>query len=69
MKWSPILHGVSAVSGILGLLSIIGAWLARESGTVLGLSQGHLYNDATVLLLASVAFGVGTLIHRAKEVS
>jgi len=70
MKWSMILHGVSAVTGILGLLAILGAWIEGQPGTFFGLSglpQGHLYNDATVLLLASIAFGIGTLIHREKE--
>jgi len=67
MKWSPILHHVAMISGILGILSLFGAWIVRTYGTFLGLSQGDFYNDAITLLLVSIAFGVGTLIHRDQE--
>ena len=67
MKWSPILHGVSAVSGILGVLVLIGAWVATFSGSFLGLSEEHLFNDSIALLLVSIAFGIGTLIHHNEE--
>ena len=66
MKWAPILHGISAISGVTGALALIGAWIAG-TGTFLGFSQGHLYNDATGLLLTSIAFGLGTLIHLLEE--
>lgn len=69
MKWSPILHGVSAIAGVLGLLALFAAWFARAEGTVLGLTQAHLFNDAMSLLLASIAFGLGTLIHMKQEKS
>jgi len=62
MKWSPLLHGIAAITGILGALSLISSWLVR-TGTILGLSQNHLFNNAIGLLLASIAFGIGTLIH------
>ena len=62
MKWSPLLHGIAAITGILGALALISSWLAG-TGTILGLSQNHLFNNATGLLLASIAFGIGTLIH------
>jgi len=67
MKWSPILHAVAAVSGILGALALIGAWIARQNGTFLGFSQNNLYIDATNLFLASIGFGIGTLIHQNQE--
>ncbi len=66
MKWSPILHAVSAIFGVLGVLSFIGAWLAGN-GTFLGFTEEHLNTDTTNLFLASIAFGVGTLIHRKEE--
>jgi len=69
MKWTPILHGIAAIAGIAGLLSLIGAWIASVYGTFLGLDQTHLFNDANALLLTSIAFGVGTLIHLKKEKS
>ena len=69
MKWSPILHGVAAVTGVLGLLALLGAWLAGADGTMFGFSQAHLFNDTMGLLLASIAFGIGTLIHMQQEKS
>ncbi|MCH7759293.1 hypothetical protein IID20_02970 [Patescibacteria group bacterium] len=67
MKWSPILHGIAALTGVFGLLAIFAAWITGSSGTFLSLSQEHFYNDATVLLLASIAFGLGTLIHHVQK--
>jgi len=63
MKWSPILHGIACVSGVVGVVALIGAWIATSSGTFIGLSEEHLYNDAKSLLLVSIAFGIGTLVH------
>jgi len=67
MKWSPTLHMVAFVLGILGLLALIGAWIATSDGNFLGLSEGHLFNDAIALLLGSIAFGIGTLVHQNEE--
>ena len=58
IKWSPILHGIAFVSGIIGILALIGAWIATTQGSFLGLSEEHLFNDAKSLLLVSVAFGI-----------
>jgi len=66
MKWTPILHGISATAGVVGALALVGAWVAG-SGTFLGQSQTHLFSDATNLLLLSIAFGVGTMIHQHDE--
>jgi len=67
MKWSPILHGISAISGIVGFLTLILWWivLVREGADLL--SPTHLYDDARALLLLSIAFGIGTLIHQREE--
>jgi len=67
MKWSPILHMVAFISGILGVLALIGAWIATVNTSFLGLSEGHLFNDAIALLLVSISFGIGTLIHHHEE--
>jgi len=66
-KWSPTLHAVAAVTGVLGLLAILGAWVATWQGSFLWMSEIHLFNDAKSLLLASIAFGIGTLIHKQEE--
>ena len=67
MKWSPILHGISATAGVLGLGALIATWIASVNGQFLGMTEEHLFNDATGLLLASIAFGIGTLIHLKGE--
>ena len=66
MKWSPILHRIALVSGVLGVLALIAAWIA-SSGTFLGFTQAHFFEDAKALLLVSIAFGIGTLIHQNQE--
>lgn len=69
MKWSPILHGVAASAGILGVLTLLGWWIAlvRSSGFTLMFTPAHMYDDAIALLLVSIAFGIGTLIHQKQE--
>jgi len=69
MKWSQILHGISAISGIAGFLALIMWWivLAARDGFSTMFSPDHLYDDARVLLLLSIAFGIGTLIHQLQE--
>jgi hypothetical protein len=43
----------------LAFLALVGAWLAEfAGGTVAGLSQQHLFNDAIVLSL----FGIGMFL-------
>jgi len=67
IKWSKILHGISAVSGILGLVALVVFWVAASNDGVSLFSQDHAYEDAVVLLLVSIAFGIGTLIHLKEE--
>ena len=67
MKWSPILHNVAFISGILGVLALVAAWISTLNGSFLGLSQAHFFEDAKTLLLVSIAFGIGTLIHQNEE--
>ena len=67
MKWAPILHGISTTAGVLGTIMLFGAWIAGFQGSFLGMSEEHLFNDTKSLLLVSIAFGIGTLIHRTEE--
>ena len=66
MKWSPTLHNIAWIGGVLGVLALIAAWIAG-SGTFLGFTQAHFFEDAKALLLVSIAFGIGTLIHQNEE--
>jgi hypothetical protein len=62
MKLSKLMHVMSILIGIVGGLALVGAWAAPESGTFLGISQGHLFNDAIVLELVAIAASVCTLV-------
>lgn len=67
MKKSSLVHGISIASGIWGGLSLVAAWIAGESGTVLGFSQQHLFYDAITLQLIAVSAGVCALYRRQLE--
>lgn len=68
MKWSPILHGISAVAGVLGVLALFSFWFGLATGSAFfGTTPEHAYDDAVALLLVSIAFGIGTLIHLKQE--
>ncbi len=50
--------------GVLALLALIGAWITQLTGRLLlGMSQQHLFNDATVLSLFCIAGLVDALVH------
>jgi len=67
MKLSKLVHVASILLAILGALALIGAWLAGETGTFLGLSQEHLYNDAIVLELIAIGAAVCTMVRLQLE--
>jgi hypothetical protein len=67
MKKSSFFHRVSIITGILGALALIGAWLAGEGGTIFGFSQQHCYNDAIVFTLISVSAGICAIYRRQLE--
>ena len=67
MKWSPILHGIAAITGIFGLLTLLGFWIAAANAGTNPFSQEHLYDDTIALLLVSIAFGIGALVHQHEE--
>ena len=62
MKPSKLMHLMSIILAILGPIALVGAWSAGDGGTFLGLSQGHLFNDAIVLELIAIAASVCTLV-------
>lgn len=66
-KWSPILHTSAVIVVALGILALLGAWLAGEEGRTLGLSQEHLFSDAIALFLLGISLQLGTLVHRDIE--
>jgi len=67
VKLSKIAHLMSIVLAITGAVCLIGAWVAGESGTFFGLSQAHLFNDAIVLELITIAMALCTLVRMQLE--
>lgn len=67
MKKSSFIHGVSIVTGTLGFLALLGAWLAGEGGTFWGFTYQHGINDAALLTLISISAGVCALYRRQLE--
>jgi len=68
MKKSSLMHGVSIVAGIWGLLALIGAWLASHNGgTIWGWTEQHCFNDAIVMELISISAGVCAMYRRQLE--
>lgn len=67
MLLSKTVHLMSIVTGIAGAGALVGAWIAGEGGTFLGLFQAHLFNDAIVLELITIAMAVCTLVRLQLE--
>lgn len=68
MKWSPLLHNTAVIIIAVGVLALLGAWWTQLTGKPLwGMSQAHLFSDASVLILLGIAFQVGTILHRDIE--
>lgn len=64
MSRTKIAIYVGRFSGVLALLALIGAWITQLTGKPLaGMSQQHLFNDATVLSLFCIAGLVDALVH------
>jgi hypothetical protein len=50
--------------GLLAFLALLGAWISPlTGGTLWGMSQQHLFNDAIVLSLFSIGCLVDGLLH------
>ena len=67
MKLSKVAHLMSIVFGIAGAFCLVGAWAAGEIGTFFGFSQAHLFNDAIVLELITIAMALCTLVRMQLE--
>ena len=67
VKWSPILHGIAATSGIVGFVTLIIWWVVLARGGASPFTPEHIYEDAIAFLLLSIAFGIGALIHQNQE--
>ena len=51
----------------LGFLSLLGAWYTQLTGTLLlGMTQSHLFSDATVLSLLGIGALIDAKLHSQK---
>ncbi len=62
MRLSKPIHLMSIAVSVAGAVALLGAWIAGDSGTFIGFSQGHLFNDAIALELIAIAAAVCTLV-------
>ena len=66
MTKSSFIHGVSIVTGIWGLLALLGAWIALARD-LFGFTQEHCYYNAAILTLISISAGVCAIYRRQLE--
>jgi hypothetical protein len=65
---SSFFVSVGRVSLALSVLSLIGAWITQLTGnSFVGMSQTHLFSDATVLALLGIGFLVDGIVHKKEE--
>lgn len=63
-KATPFFVYLGRIFFVLAFLALLGAWLTQlTGGTVLGMSQQHLFNDAIVLSLFGIGMFVDALWH------
>lgn len=67
MNKSHMLKKISAVTGFLGILSLLLAWGAEFKGFVLGFESRHWYNDAMVFLLIAIWLKLCAIYHKSPE--
>lgn len=64
MNMTGIAINIGRFCGLLAVLALVGAWITQlTGGTLLGLSQQHLFNDAIVLSLFCIAGLLDGLLH------
>ncbi len=58
-KATPLIVNLGRIFFALATLALLGAWFTQSTGgTLLGMDQQHLFNDAIVLSL----FGIGMFL-------
>lgn len=62
-------HLLAALLWLLGLVSLVTAWVATQRGEVWGLDAEHWYMDVTALSLLGLLSGMNALFHAVKKES
>ena len=57
---------IGRTSLALGAASLVGAWIATQTGSLFGLGQTHLFSDATVFSLLGIGLLVDAHLHSRK---
>lgn len=56
--------GIARLLSFVAFLALLGAWIAQvKGGTLMGLTQEHLFNDAIALALLGIAMFVDAYWH------
>ena len=61
-----VAHMVGGLLWVLGILSLVVAWVATKNGMVWGLDAAHWYQDVTALALLGVASSLLAGYHARK---
>ncbi len=67
MKISKILHLLSILFGISGLLALVGYYAVGQDGAIFGMNQAHLFRDAGILVAFALWFLLGAIHHLLLE--
>ncbi|MDQ3075792.1 MAG: hypothetical protein M3Q34_01545 [bacterium] len=67
MKLSKVMHVVSVLVGLSGVVMLLGAWNAGENGATFGFNQAHLFMDTFALMLVAIWMQVGVIHHMKLE--
>ena len=55
---------IGRISLTVAFLALIGAWITQATGnTLMGMSQAHLFSDATVLALIGIGMFLDGVVH------
>ncbi|MES2023848.1 MAG: hypothetical protein V4439_04135 [Patescibacteria group bacterium] len=61
---------IARIALLLSTLSVIGAWITQSTkGTLLGMDQAHLFNDAIATGIISIGFFIDGIIHKKEEMN
>lgn len=67
MKWSSLLHTIAWIAGVLSLAALVVFWITSAQEGIRLFSSEHAWKDVIGLALVSIAFGIGTIIHKGQE--
>ena len=67
MRWSPFLHVMTMLVGLLAVISAITGWILRDKVVFAGVTGNDLVDKSMLLILIAIWAALGTVIHIEKE--